>query len=163
MPLDTHTRLISLLDKNKAHYSLISHLPEGRSEEISRIRGNNPAQSMKAIILSLRGGGKGRRTAMAVIPGNERLYMKAILGYFGAQKGRFTETTEASKLTGCVMGAIPPFTFRQDLPLVVDNNFKKWNEVAFNAGRLDRSILINFKDYVRIANPEFSWLTKMRD
>ena len=159
IPSDIHTRLISLLNHHKARYKLLDHLPEGRSQEISRIRGNDPAQAMKAIILSIRGGGNGRRSIMAVIPGDQRLDMKALLAYAGAQKGRFAAPEEAAKLTGCVMGAIPPFTFRQDLPLVIDKSFKNWNEVAFNAGRLDRSIILNFEDYLRIADPTLSTLT----
>ena len=160
-PFDIHTRLISLLNQNEARYELIKHPPEGRSQEISRIRGNHPSQAMKAIVLSVRGGGKRKRTIMAIIPGDQRLEMKALLAYVGAQKGRFTEPEEASRLTGCVMGAIPPFTFRPDLPLVIDQSFKDCKVVAFNAGRLDRSIMLNFNDYVRIVNPAFSSLTQV--
>ena len=58
---DTHERLLALLDSRNAKYRVIKHEPEGRSEEISRIRGNDPAQAMKAIVLSVRGGGKGKR------------------------------------------------------------------------------------------------------
>ncbi len=156
---DIHTHLISLLTKNGAEYKILDHPPEGRSEYISKIRGNNPAQAMKAIILSVRGGGNGKQNIMAVIPGNQRLNMRALLAYVGAQKGRFAETKEATRLTGCIMGAIPPFTFRDDLLLVIDHSFKNWNEVAFNAGRLDRSIILNFEDYLRIVKPNFSSLT----
>ena len=79
---------------------------------------------MKAIVLSVKEGGKGKRNIMAVIPGNERLNMKAILAFVGAQKGRFADPNEASRLTGCIMGAIPPFTFKKRLPTVIDENFK---------------------------------------
>jgi len=158
-PPNTHERLISLLDSHNARYRTIEHEPEGRSEEISRIRGNDPAQAMKAIVVSVRGGGKGKRYAMAVIPGNRRLDMKALLAHLDAQKGRFAPAEEASELTGCVMGAIPPFSFNEDLPLIVDNAFKAWNDVAFNAGRLDRSLFLSFADYCLIVNPIFADLS----
>ena len=45
---DIHGRLLALLDSRDAKYRVIKHEPEGRSEEISRIRGNDPAQAMKA-------------------------------------------------------------------------------------------------------------------
>jgi len=158
---DTHARLIALLDKNGARYRIIEHEPEGRSEEISKIRGNDPAQAMKAIVLSVRGGGKGKRHVMAVIPGNRRLHMKALLAHAGAQKGRFAPADEAGALTGCVMGAIPPFSFRDDLPMVIDDAFKAWEEVAFNAGRLDRSLFLNFDDYRKIADPAFANISEI--
>lgn len=155
-----HERLMALLDRHGASYRVIEHQPEGRSEKISRIRGNDPAQAMKAIVLSVRGGGKGRRMVMAVIPGNRRLDMKALLAHVGAQKGRFAPPEEAAGLTGCVKGAIPPFSFRDDLTIVVDESFKACDEVAFNAGRLDRSVFLNFDDYRRIVNPVFAALTE---
>lgn len=157
--IDPHQRLIALLDSNDARYRIIEHEAEGRSEEISRIRGNDPAQAMKAIVASVRGGGLGKRNAMAIIPGNRRLDMKAFLAHVGAQKGRFAEPELATELTGCVMGAIPPFSFRKDLPLVVDGAFKNWDEVAFNAGRLDRSVFLAFEDYRKIVDPVFAPLS----
>ena len=137
----------------------MEHKPEGRSEEISRIRGNHPAQAMKAIVLSVRGGGKGKRAVMVVIPGNQRLDMKALLSHVSAQKGRFATSEEATVLTGCVMGAIPPFSFRKDLTLIVDHSFKAYKEVTFNAGRLDRSLTLCFADYEQIVKPEFGHFT----
>jgi Ala-tRNA(Pro) deacylase len=158
-PGDPHQRLLTLLEAGGASYRVIEHELEGRSEEISRIRGNDPAQAMKAIVLSVKGGGGGKRNVMAVIPGNRRLDMKALLRYMGAQKGRFAPPEEATELTGCVMGAIPPFSFRDDLTLVVDERFREWDEVAFNAGRLDRSLFLKFDDYLRIVDPAFADLS----
>ena len=152
---DTHERLLALLDSHDARYRVIEHEPEGRSEEISRIRGNDPAQAMKALVLSVSGRGKGKRAVMAVIPGSQRLDMKALLSHVGAQKGRFAKPKEAADLTGCVMGSIPPFSFRKDLILVVDESFKALEEVTFNAGRLDRSLMLCFADYEKIVEPEF--------
>jgi len=154
-----YERLIALLDDHDARYRIIEHAPEGRSEEISRIRGNDPAQAMKAIVLSVRGGGLGKRHLMAVIPGNRRLDMKSLLAHAGAQKGRFAPPEIATEMTGCVMGAIPPFSFSDDLALIVDQAFQDWDEIAFNAGRLDRSLMLNFDDYRRIVDPQFTPLS----
>ncbi len=151
---DVHERLIALFNEHGARYHVIEHEPEGRSEAISRIRGNHPSQAMKAIVVSVRGGGK--RNALAVIPGNRRLDMKALLGVLGAQKGRFTTAEEAEKLSGCVMGAVPPFSFRKDLPLIIDNKCTANAKVVFNAGRLDRSVFIALEDYVAVAKPRFA-------
>ena len=156
---DTHQRLLALLDSHGAKYRIIEHEPEGRSEEISRIRGNDPGQAMKALVLSVRGGGKAKRSIMVVIPGNKFLNMKALLSHLGAQKGRFATAEAATELTGCVMGAIPPFSFRKDLSLVVDESFKACKEVTFNAGRLDRSLILNFTDYEKITAPQFGHFT----
>ncbi|MDD9876498.1 MAG: hypothetical protein OXR84_03550 [Magnetovibrio sp.] len=155
-----HRRLLDFLDGHGATYEVIEHEPEGRSERISAIRGNDPGQAMKAIVLSVRGGGLGKRAIMAVIPGDRRLDMKALLAHAGAQKGRFAPAETAAELTGCEMGAIPPFSFRDDLGLVVDEAFKAWDRVAFNAGRLDRSLFLDFADYARIVDPPFAAISE---
>ena len=56
---------------------------------------------------------------MAMIPWNRRLDMKALLVHVGPQKGRFAPLGEANDLTGCVSRAIPLFTFRKKLILVL--------------------------------------------
>jgi len=154
---DTHQRLLDLLDGVSAQYRIVEHEAEGRSEHISRIRGNDPGQAMKALVCEVRGGGGGKRNVLAVIPGILRLDMKALCRQVGAQKGRFATPEDAEALTGCVMGSVPPFSFDAEaLPLIVDEGFRAWEEVVFNAGRLDRSLFVRFEDYIRAAQPNFA-------
>ena len=54
------------------------------------------------------------------------------------------------------MGAVPPFSFSKDLPLIVDNECTVNAKVVFNAGRLDRSVFIALEDYVAVAKPRFA-------
>ncbi|WP_286364750.1 YbaK/EbsC family protein, partial [Citrobacter sp. wls758] len=62
---------------------------------------------------------------------------------------------EVDALTGCVFGAIPPFSFHPNLKLVADPLlFERFNEIAFNAGVLEKSVIMDTADYLRIAQPE---------
>ena len=152
----THERILRLLDEGGARYRVVEHPAEGRSEEIAKIRGNHPSQSLKAIVVVLKGGGAGGRTVMAVVPGDRRLDMKALRKAMGAQKGGFAPPEVATAITDCVMGAVPPFSFWPDLPLVADPAIRDNREVCFNAGRLDRSVFMDVDDYVRLATPRFA-------
>jgi len=152
----THNRLLALLDKYQINYRIVEHIHEGRSEEISKIRGNHPDQAMKAIVTSVRGGGGGKRYFLAILPGIRKLDMKALCRAVGAQKGRFSPEDEATEMAGCMMGAVPPFSFREDMPVIVDPACKNNEEVVFNAGRLDRSIFMAFADYDRIVRPTYA-------
>jgi len=154
--LGTHERIIRLLDEGGARYRVVEHPAEGRSELIARIRGNDPSQSLKAIVVALKGGGGGERVVMAVVPGNRRLDMKALRQATGAQKAGFAPPERATAITGCVMGAVPPFTFWDELPLMADPAIRRNREVCFNAGRLDRSIFMDVGDYERLARPQFA-------
>ena len=64
-----------------------------------------------------------------------------------------SQREKAQELTGCVIGAIPPFSFSDQLQLLADPLIQQNDEVVFNAGRLDRSIMMKLRDYIRIANP----------
>ncbi|MBE0532178.1 MAG: YbaK/prolyl-tRNA synthetase associated domain-containing protein [Rhodospirillales bacterium] len=152
----THERIVRLLEDGGARYRIVEHPAEGRTEEIAKIRGNHPSQSLKAIVVTLKGGGAGKRTVMAVVPGNRRLDMKTLCNEAGAQKGGFAPPEVATAITGCVMGAVPPFTFWEELPLIADPAIGDNREVCFNAGRLDRSIFMDINDYVRLARPQFA-------
>ena len=152
----THEKLLALLAGRGVVYRLIEHEAEGRSEFISRIRGNHPSQALKALVMSVRGGGHGRRTVLAVIPGNRALDMKGLLATLGAQKGRFAPPEMATEMTGCVMGAVPPFSFRDDMAVLADPAIRDNAEVVFNAGRLDRSIFMARDDYLALTDPLFA-------
>ena len=63
---------------------------------------------------------------------------------------------EVTALADCVFGSVPPFSFHKNLHLVVDESLLERNEeIAFNAGLLNRSVVLNAKDYARIVKPVF--------
>ena len=48
-----------------------------------------------------------------------------------------------------------PFSFHPDLTLVADPLlFERFDEIAFNAGLLEKSVIMDSRDYLRIARPE---------
>jgi Ala-tRNA(Pro) deacylase len=53
-----------------------------------------------------------------------------------------------------VIGAIPPFSFSDQLQVLADPLIQQNEEVIFNAGRLDRSVFMKLDDYIRIAKPQ---------
>lgn len=152
--LDSHARLVAHLEAAGAKFRIVEHAAEGRSEAISVIRGNHPSQALKAMVVALKGGAGA--FGLAVLPGDRRCDFAALAEAFGARKARFAAPEDAQMLTGCVMGAVPPFTFDRDLLLVADPGIQANEEVVFNAGRLDRSIFMPLADYLRSAAPKLA-------
>jgi Ala-tRNA(Pro) deacylase len=146
-------RLMALLSEAKAKFRVIEHEAEGRSEMISVIRGNRPEQAAKAMVLDLRGGGGGRRHVLAVLPGNRKLDFNAVAGLFEARKCGFASPETAQELTGCAMGSVPPFSLNPDLPIVVEQDLLANDTLFFNAGRLDRSMELDTRDWLAVARP----------
>lgn len=151
---DIHEQLCALLDREGATYRVIEHEPEGRTEVIAKIRGNRIEQSIKSMVLQVRMTRKENIYCLANIPGNCRVDLDGIKKYFHADSVAFAKREKAQELTGCVIGAIPPFSFHEQLQLLADPRIQQNEEIVFNAGRLDRSIMMKLDDYIRIARPQ---------
>jgi Ala-tRNA(Pro) deacylase len=152
--MNVFDRLVSMFTKENARFRIIDHPPEGRSDLVAGVRGTSIAQGAKAIVCAIPVHGGREQYVLAVLAGDRRVDMKAVAKTVGGRKGSFAPTSLAEELTGCVVGAIPPVAFNSSLKLVVDKQFlERESEIAFNAGRLDRSIVIDAADYARIVCP----------
>lgn len=150
---DIHEQLRALLDAQGATYRVVEHEPEGRTEFIAKIRGNRIEQSIKSMTLQVRLTRKDNIYCLANVPGDCRIDFDGVKRHFGADSVAFASREKAQALTGCVIGAIPPFAFSDQLQVLADPLIQQNDEVVFNAGRLDRSIFMNLDDYIRIAKP----------
>lgn len=153
---DVHERLCDLLDQEGAVYRVVEHEPEGRTEVIAKIRGNKIEQSIKSIVLQVRLSRKENLYCLANVPGDCRIDFDGVKRYFQASSAAFASPPKAQELTGCVIGAIPPFSFDDQLRVLADPLIHNNEEVVFNAGRLDRSIFMRLDDYIRIAKPQLT-------
>lgn len=145
-------QLVSLLDSQGARYRVIAHAAEGKSDEVARIRGTEPGQGAKAMLCKTK---DGAHWALAILPGDQRLDFRLLAAALGWPKLSLASPDEATRETGCVIGAIPPFSFSPSITLVADPALlSRYAEIAFNAGRLDRSMVLDSADYQRIAQPQ---------
>ncbi len=145
--------LVALLESYRARFRVIEHPAEGKSDLVARIRGTAPGQGAKAMLCKSKDG-TGGDLVLAVLPGDRRVNFKKVAEAFGMKKATLATPDEAMRVTGCVIGAIPPFASEAGLRLVVDPQLvDTYDEIAFNAGRLDRSMVLNTQDYLRIAQP----------
>ena len=151
---DIHEQLRALLDNEGAVYRVIEHEPEGRTEVIAKIRGNRIGQSVKSMTLQVRLTRRENIYCLANVPGDCRVDFDGVKNHFNADSVAFAAREKAEALTGCVIGAIPPFSFNDQLPALVDPLVLENEEIVFNAGRLDRSIMMRLEDYIRIARPQ---------
>lgn len=153
---DIHEQLCALLDREGATYRVIEHEAEGRTELIAKIRGNRIEQSIKSIVLQVRVSKKENVYCLANVPGDCRIDFDGVKRHFNADSAAFAAREKAQELTGCVIGAIPPFSFSDQLQVLADPLITENEEVVFNAGRLDRSIFMKLDDYLRIAKPQLT-------
>jgi Ala-tRNA(Pro) deacylase len=150
---DTYTRLVTFLDQHHAEYKLIDHAPEGRTEIVSPLRGNDLSQAAKCIILMVKIGKKVTKYVLAVVPGDARVNLDAIKALFQGTYISFASADIAERLAGSVAGTVLPFAFNSELELIVDPSLLENEKLYFNAARLDRSLVLKTSDYVKLANP----------
>ena len=147
-----YDQLVALLESQNARFRVLEHPAEGKSDLVAQIRGTAPGQGAKAMLCKSKDGAGD--LVLVVLPGDRKLDFKKVAGALGMKKATLASPEEAMQATGCVIGAIPPFAANTDLRLVVDPGLvNTYDEIAFNAGRLDRSIVLNTQDYLRIARP----------
>jgi Ala-tRNA(Pro) deacylase len=150
---DTYARLVADLDAAGARYRLIDHEPEGRTELVSALRGNELAQAAKCLVVLVKVGKKQSRYVLAVVPGDARLDLAALKSLLGGTYVGFADTAKAEDLAGSVSGTVLPVSYHPQLELIVDPTLLEHDELYFNAARLDRSMALATEDYLRVAKP----------
>lgn len=148
-----HQQLLTLLDQQQARFRVMEHDAVGKCEAVSELRGTMLGQGAKALVCKIKGNGV-KRHVLAVLAADQQADLARLASHFGGLKASLASPAEVDTLTACVFGAIPPFSFHPDLMLVADPLlFERFDEIAFNAGLLEKSVVMNTEDYLRIAQP----------
>jgi prolyl-tRNA editing enzyme YbaK/EbsC (Cys-tRNA(Pro) deacylase) len=137
------------LNKESIDFREVHHEITLTSEESAKARGEDIAIGGKALILKIDDSFK-----IMILSAAKKLNSSAVKNYFKVKKIRFASKDELLELTGLVPGSVPPFGRPIiDLDLYVDDSILANEKIAFNAGSLTDSIIMNRKDYIEIAKP----------
>ena len=147
-------KLCSLFETEGARFRVMHHQAGGKSSQsVAEIRGTELGQGAKALCCTVKGNGV-KKHVLAVLPADRQADLSRLAASIGGRRASLASPEEVTEFTGCVFGAVPPVSFHPELELLADRSlFKRYEEIAFNAGRLDASIIINTEDYRRIAHP----------
>ncbi|MGW4963157.1 YbaK/prolyl-tRNA synthetase associated domain-containing protein [Nonomuraea sp. NPDC004186] len=156
---ELYERLISDMDAAGARYRVIEHAPEGRTDEVSALRGHDVAQAAKCLVVMVKIGKKQTRHVLAVVPGNARLDLQAVKSLLDGTYVAFAAKDKAEELAGSMSGTVLPFSYDPRLELIADPTLLDQPELYFNAARLDRSVALATDDYVRLAEPRVAPIT----
>lgn len=167
----TLTKIINLLLENKANFTLLNHIAEGKSEVISKIRGTPNGAGAKAIVCELKKLKEPTEESafrlnegdfvLLILSGDLQVDYKKVAGFVNCKKVSMAKVDDVLKLTECVPGSVPPFTFNEQLKIICDEKiFSRFDEICFNAGSLEHSLKMSSADYVRIVNPPLGDFSK---
>ena len=139
-----------LLQSHTISFREAYHEPTHTSEESARARGEDISIGGKAILMKVENDLK-----LFVLSAGKKIDSQKIKLRFNAKRSRFATPQELFDLTGLVPGSVPPFG-RPILPfdLYVDLSITTNEKIAFNAGSLTTSIIMNCRDYLDLVSPE---------
>jgi len=139
-------RLEAWLREEGARYRLLEHAPAFTSAEAARVRGTPPEAGAKGLVLLA-----ADKPVQVVLPGSRRVDNARVRALLGTRTLRFATPEELLALTGCVPGAVPPFGNLFGLPVLVDEALAAREEIAFNAGSNDVSMVMATADFLRLS------------
>lgn len=132
------TRVEQVLRDCGAHYKLISHPITGSTHESAKAAHVRDDHVAKAVVVR-----DGKDRAVAVIPGDTWLDLKALT----QETGRPFELDEESDLKtlfpDCEPGAVPPFGFAYKLETFMDEALDSLSSVYFEAGDHAHLVRVN--------------------
>ena len=143
-------RLKEILDKATITYRVVEHIPTTTSEQSAHARNEPLEVGAKALLLKA-----DKEFVLLVLPANCKLDSVSVKRKLNIKSLRFATSQELADLTGLEPGSVPPFG--QPLfpfPLYADGSVgKQFGRVAFNAGSLTKSMVLNAEDWLKAANP----------
>ena len=139
----------ALLEDNGVSFREDHHRPTRTSQEAADARGEPMEIGGKAIVAKV-----DKDFRLFVFSAARQLSSRAIRHHLGAKRFRFASADELMELTGLVPGCVPPFG-RPVLPLdlYLDTSILANDRIAFNAGSLTDSIVMDRESYIEIARP----------
>jgi Cys-tRNA(Pro)/Cys-tRNA(Cys) deacylase len=142
------TNAARLLDQMGIPYELRAYEvdPDELSAETVAAKVGLPAEQVFKTLVA-RGDRNG--IALAVIPGDQELDLKALAAAAGERKIQLVPVKELQSLTGYIRGGVTALAAKRDFPVYVDETIELFDVVSVSAGVRGLQILIAPVDYLR--------------
>jgi Cys-tRNA(Pro)/Cys-tRNA(Cys) deacylase len=131
--------------------------PEDLSAESVAIKvGMPPDQVFKTLVV--RGDRNG--VALAVVPGNSELDLKALAKLTGDRKSDMAPLAEVQALTGYIRGGVTALAGKKEYPVYLDETAVLWDVISVSAGVRGAQILVRPDDYERATGARLGAIAK---
>lgn len=114
--------------------------------EAAQKLGVEPGRIFKSLVVSVDG-----KLAMAVIPVERSLDLKALAAAVRGKRAVMAEVQAAERATGYVAGGISPLGQRRQLPTVIDESATAWGRILVSAGRRGMDLEVGSYDLIGLA------------
>ncbi|WP_027349489.1 Cys-tRNA(Pro) deacylase [Halotalea alkalilenta] len=144
----SQTPALTALAREGIAHRVISFEAEGHAGDYGRAAAaaldQSPAQVFKTLMVELDDG----RLAVAMVPVEGRLDLKAVARVFSVRKAKMAEPRQAERATGYVVGGISPLGQKRRLPSVIDASALDFDELYVSAGRRGLEVALSPGDLI---------------
>jgi len=143
-------RLKVVLDEAKVPYEIYNHPLAYTAQEIAAKQHVSGNELAKVVMIEA-----DTQLVMGVIRGNDKIDLRLVEESLNVRHARLaTEDEFIARFPECEIGAMPPFGNLYGLKVYVDPALAKDEHIYFNAGNHVQTVRIEYKDFVRLVQPE---------
>jgi Ala-tRNA(Pro) deacylase len=148
------TKLKEFLDANRVPYEVRSHRTAYTAQEVAEEE-HIPGREMAKVVMVR----DGHDYLMAVLPAPYHVGLERLRRAAGRPSLRLaTEAEFAGLFPECAPGAMPPFGNLYGIPVWVDEELARDDEIAFNAGNHEQTVHLKYADFARLVHPNVASL-----
>ncbi len=153
------TPAVKVAKKNRIDFKIheYEHDPSSGSygQEAAAKMGQNPERVFKTLMVRL-----GENVlAVAVLPVDKKLDLKAMASVCDVKKVAMAEKKEAQRITGYTLGGISPLGQKKKLKTIIDHSANHFETVFVSAGRRGLEIELSADSLARLTGAEFCRIT----
>lgn len=157
MDLTVLERLQRLFIDAGVRYQQVEHESTKTCEDAARVRGTKADQGAKALVCWADG-----KSVVVTLPCSRKLDFKAVKKLKGVKDFHLASPAEVKELTGLEIGSIPPAGKVFGMETWMDEMLAREEQLCFNAGRHDTSMIMATEDYMRVIEPEVMAVSMMK-
>lgn len=137
-----------IFERMDLHPIYLEHEPVQTSEQATQVRGTLLNQGIKALVVT----NGNDQWAVIAIPAHRRANTKAAANILGWGKKDIVmgSPEQVLEITGCEIGAVPPFGHKTSIQILVDKMVFDNQENAFNIGLRTNSVKISTEEIRKV-------------
>ncbi|MBL7160752.1 MAG: hypothetical protein ISS93_02795 [Candidatus Aenigmarchaeota archaeon] len=141
-------RIKRLLEEKGIWFKTKRHEAVFTSEQAARVRGVPLKMGVKALVCKA-----GEEFIMVLVRADKKADLKVVARLEGVKKLHLASPEQVFERTDCKVGAVPPFGFEKPLKTYLDKEVLEEEEVTFNAGLHEVSVVMKGRDLLKVLDP----------
>jgi Cys-tRNA(Pro)/Cys-tRNA(Cys) deacylase len=137
------TRAIKYLEREGIPFDVVKYEHDEKGAEFAAKATGYPLErTVKTLVADL----GNKHYALVLIPGDRQLALKRLADVLRVKRAAMADVMTAERLTGYLVGGISPFGTRQRLPIIMEEQVLRFDEILINAGQRGTMLKMDPKD-----------------